>query len=99
MVPYFALPPLTLLTDHVTAVFVSPVTVAVYWTVPLTPTVVYPGLMVIDCARRAAGTNIAAAQTKNPAVVVFKIDPFKVDPPSERYCSVLTLIGIATGHS
>jgi len=40
MVPFVALPPLTPLTDHVTVVFASPVTVAAYCTDPLTPTVV-----------------------------------------------------------
>ena len=46
--PYVALPPLVLFTHQVTVLLVNPVTVAVYCTVPLTPTVVYPGLSVMD---------------------------------------------------
>ncbi len=40
MVPFCALPPFTPDTDQVTAVLLSPVTVAAYCTVPLTPMVV-----------------------------------------------------------
>jgi hypothetical protein len=45
MVPMVEFPPTTPFTSHVTAVFMRPVTVAVYWTVWFTPTFMYPGLI------------------------------------------------------
>jgi len=58
MVPSVELPPTTPLTSHFTVVFVSPLTVAVYCNVALTPIFVYPGLTVTVVAA-TAGRAIA----------------------------------------
>ena len=83
ILPYVVLPPLTPFTSQVTVVFASPVTTAVYWTVPFTPTVVYPGLIVMVCAVSAAGASIAATHKSSPILLCF-VCILKCSPPNQK---------------
>jgi hypothetical protein len=70
MVPSVELPPGTPLTSHFTAVFVSPLTVAVYCNVALTPKFVYPGLTVTVVAA-TAGTASGPSSRQSMGITFF----------------------------
>jgi hypothetical protein len=71
IVPFFVLPPTTPETDHVTLVLDNPVTAAEYCTVPFTPTVVYPGLIVTDWPSSAPEASTPAAHTNSANLLKF----------------------------